>query len=270
MLKRTITGAFITAAVYLVLYFSHISAVLCCATAILCIFAVFEIYKAVGFAQNPWLLWGTIAAAVVITVVPVRNYDAVLMIVFPAVILLFGWMMLDPQGCRIDTSYEAASIGLLVVLLFRTIPELRDIHNGLYYLTGAITLCFVTDVAAYLVGSRFGRHKLLPMVSPNKTIEGSIAGIAAGVLFMLLYGCLLEHGQMVPVNHSLLVVYALLASVVGQFGDLAMSAVKRICGVKDFGCIFPGHGGILDRFDSHMFAVSFTLVFCDMTGGYIL
>lgn len=270
MLKRTLTGAVITLIVYFVVAFSYIPAVIACAAAVLSGFAVYEIYSAAGFAHNPRLLWGSIAAAIVITLLPVQNYDTVLLIIFPLAIVLFGWMMVRQQSCKIDQQYKAMMIAFFVVLLLKAIPELRHIRNGLYYLAGAVTLCFVTDVAAYLVGSKYGKHKLLPKVSPNKTIEGAIAGIAASVLFMLLYGWLLEQGQMMQVNYLLLGVYAVLTSIVGQFGDLAMSVVKRICDVKDFGNLLPGHGGMLDRFDSHIFAVSFTLIVCNITGGYIL
>ena len=269
MLKRTVTGAFITAAVYLVLCFSHIPAVILCASAILGIFAVIEIYNAAGFTQNPWLLWGSITAAVMITAISFPYYDAALILIFPLDILLFGWMMYRQNHCKLDKPYEAAAIALAVVVLFRAVPELRHMQNGLYYLTGAVTLCFATDAAAYLIGRRFGRHKLLSKVSPSKTIEGAVAGVAASFLFMLLYARLLEQGQLVHVNYPLLLIYMPLASMVGQFGDLAMSVVKRICGIKDFGSIFPGHGGMLDRFDSHMFCVAFTLVFCTLTGGYV-
>lgn len=270
MLKRTITGAFITAAVYLVLYFSHIPAVMLCATAVMTAFAVYEIYHAAGFHSNTAFLILSLLCAIGLSIWEIPNYDQIVTIVFLIAVSVFVLMMFLQKRVRIDHAGKAAFVSLLVILLFKAFPELRGFKHGLSYLVGAVTLCFVTDVFAYLVGSRFGRHKLLPKVSPNKTIEGSVAGIAAAVLFMLLYGFLLERGQMMQVNDCLLVVYALLASIVGQFGDLAMSAVKRICGVKDFGYIFPGHGGILDRFDSHIFAVSFTMIFCNMTGGYIL
>ena len=66
-----------------------------------------------------------------------------------------------------------------------------------------------------------------------------------------------------------MLLYAILAALAGEFGDLAMSSFKRVCGVKDFGKLFPGHGGMLDRFDSQMYAVAFTLLFCTVTGGYL-
>lgn len=267
--KRTLTGACVTVAVYLLIAFSHIPPVSFGATVMLSLFAVFEIYRAAGFLQGRVLCWGSAAAAVLICGIPLQKYGLVMLAVLPLLVLLFGGMMLRQKSCRLDRPWKACAVAFSVVLLARAFPELRSVEHGLVYLVGAVTVCFVTDVAAYLVGSRFGRHKLLPSVSPNKSVEGAAAGIAAAVLLMVLYGWLLQQAGNVPVDGMLLAVYGVLASVVGQFGDLAMSVVKRVCGVKDFGDLLPGHGGMLDRFDSHLFCVAFTLVFCTVTGGYI-
>ena len=99
-------------------------------------------------------------------------------------------------------------------------------------------------------------------------MAGSVAGIAASVLSMLLIGLCLQSTLGLTVQWGQLVLYGASASVVGQFGDLSMSVVKRIWGVKDFGNLLPGHGGILDRFDSHLFCVAYTLLFCSLTGGF--
>lgn len=157
-----------------------------------------------------------------------------------------------------------------IVVLFKAVPELRNLDNWLCSLIFAVTLCFVTDIAAYLIGRSLGRHKLLPKVSPNKTIEGSIGGLLFGVLLILLGGIVVEKFVKIEVNYGTLALWALLTSVAGQLGDLSMSAIKRICGIKDYGNLLPGHGGILDRFDSHLFAVSFTYLFCTYAGSFFL
>ena len=160
-------------------------------------------------------------------------------------------------------------LNLTVILLFKSFPTLRAMDNGLYYLGGAMILCAVTDVAAYLIGRSLGKHKLIPSVSPNKTVEGAVGGIVFAVLIMLLLGIGMEHWQLIQINYSRLFIYSVMASAVGQFGDLCMSSVKRVCGIKDFGNIFPGHGGMLDRFDSQLMVVPFTVLYCSLTGGYI-
>lgn len=269
MKKRTITGAAVTLAVYFVVAFSHIPAVILCAAGLLSAFAVYEIYSAAGMSENHSFLLASIGAAMLLTMLPMPNYESLLMIVFPLAVVFFGFLMVRQHRFKMDTKYHVIGVALLVAVLFKAIVQLRFADYGLYYLAGAITSCFTTDVAAYLIGSRFGIHKLMPKVSPNKTAEGSLAGIAASILVMLFLGYWLEYSHGVQIDWAGLVIYAATASIVGQFGDLAMSAVKRICGVKDFGKLLPGHGGILDRFDSHLFCVAYTLLYCSLTGGFI-
>ena len=269
MVKRTITGAAITLITYFAVAYSHIPVVILCATGLLSALAVYEIYAAAGMTENLILLLGSVAVSMILAILPMPNYSLILAILFPIAVAFFVFLMARQNRCRIDKFYKVAGIALLVVLLFKAIPQLRLTENGIYYLVGAITLCFATDVAAYLIGSKFGRHKLMPKVSPNKTVEGSLAGIAASVLVMLLLGCWLEWNCIAKISWTRMILYAATASVVGQFGDLAMSAVKRICGIKDFGNLLPGHGGILDRFDSHLFCAAYTLLYCSLTGGFI-
>jgi len=267
MIKRTMTGIVITLVVYFVIAFSYIPQVTLVATAALSAAAALEIFHATGKCRNKDLKYGCAIAAIILTFLPVPKYELLLCILFPMSAALFGWMMARQQHCTYDKVWKTVLTALAVVLLFQAIPQLRQVENGLYYLLMAVTLCFVTDVAAYLIGSRFGRHKLIPKVSPNKTWEGSIAGVAASVLTMLLFGWWWKANGMGSCSN--LILYAVTASVAGQFGDLAMSIVKRIGGVKDFGSLLPGHGGILDRFDSHLFCIAYTLLFCIFTGGYL-
>lgn len=116
----------------------------------------------------------------------------------------------------------------------------------------ALLIVWATDIGAYMIGRQIGRRKLIPKVSPNKTVEGFLGGIVSavvvGTIFMLFNGT-------VKAGHSFLVMLFLIAifSIFGQFGDLVESAIKRHFGVKDSGKLIPGHGGILDRFDSMIF-----------------
>jgi len=124
----------------------------------------------------------------------------------------------------------------------------------------------VTDTFAYFCGmllGRGGKHKLIPDVSPKKTWEGSIGGTVFCIGAMVLFGFVISKiNAQVQVNYILLAVGGLFISIVSQIGDLCMSVIKRTYGIKDYGKIFPGHGGMLDRFDS-VLAVSVILaVFC--------
>lgn len=118
--------------------------------------------------------------------------------------------------------------------------------DGFTTLLYAMLIVWLTDSGAYMIGKRFGKHKLAPRVSPNKTWEGSIGGTVAATIILAIYLWFF------PVGYSwiTMVILTLILSIFGQFGDLVESALKRFYGVKDSGKILPGHGGILDRFDS--------------------
>ena len=108
---------------------------------------------------------------------------------------------------------------------------------------------YITDTGAYFCGRFLGKHKLNERISPKKTIEGSIGGWISGAVISFGYGLIFAP----EVSMNLLIVSSLLMPIVGQLGDLAFSAIKRHDGIKDFGNIFPGHGGVLDRIDSLIF-----------------
>lgn len=123
--------------------------------------------------------------------------------------------------------------------------------EGIPYIIFALVIVWSTDSGAYFVGRKLGKHKLWPEISPKKTIEGFVGGIIIAVIATVIF----QYFAQLNVNYMLLLVVAIVASVVGQLGDLVESAIKRHYGVKDSGNILPGHGGILDRFDSLIFVL---------------
>ena len=143
------------------------------------------------------------------------------------------------------------TLGMLYVGMgFHYFLEAR--HVGLMVLLYALFIVWTTDSGAYIFGRMFGKHKLAPRVSPNKTWEGSIYGSLFGTVICSIWAWFFP----IPgFSGILMVLVTLFLSVVGQFGDLVESALKRYYGVKDSGKILPGHGGILDRFDSLMFVL---------------
>lgn len=145
---------------------------------------------------------------------------------------------------------------------FNAIMILRDYELGGKYVYLTVFLgAWVTDTFAYFCGMLFGRggkHKLIPDVSPKKTVEGSIGGIVFCMLSMVIFGLIINAISDFHANYLMLVVGGFLASIVSQIGDLCMSVIKRTYGIKDYGKLFPGHGGMLDRFDS-VIAVSIVL-----------
>ena len=270
MLKRTITGAFITVAACIVLYFSYIPEVMPIACAVMAAFSVYELCHATGYSGNEMFLTVSLLAAVGLSSLHLPHYAQIIRILFPITVIGFIVLMRLLKHSSLKNPLKMIALNLTVILLFQAFPVLRQEAHGLYYLAGAMIACATTDVAAYLVGRSVGKHKLIPSVSPNKTVEGSLGGLLFAVLVLLLLGVGLEQAGVIQVDYPKLVLYSILASIVGQFGDLSMSAVKRVCGIKDFGNIFPGHGGMLDRFDSQLMVVPFTLLYCNLTGGFIL
>jgi len=131
---------------------------------------------------------------------------------------------------------------------------LRNLPNGIAALAMMLLIVIASDTGAYFGGRAFGRHKLAPRVSPNKTIEGAIAGLVTSVLLGLILRPMLS----TPLSAAAIAAISAIIAILAQLGDLANSAFKRSAGVKDSGWIFPGHGGLLDRTCSLVFAAAFT------------
>jgi phosphatidate cytidylyltransferase len=149
--------------------------------------------------------------------------------------------ILPAVGCEILGSFYTFAP-------WRFAIDLRDVSIHLLFF--ALALNWIGDSAAYYTGRLLGRHKLAPIVSPNKSWEGSAASVAASTIFGLLY-----LGHFLPLPWWEIAVMAILGNIAGQFGDLTESAIKRGAGVKDSGNLLPGHGGVLDRMDSSLFAL---------------
>ncbi|MGM9624663.1 MAG: phosphatidate cytidylyltransferase, partial [Eubacteriales bacterium] len=144
-----------------------------------------------------------------------------------------------------------AFLGLTYIIWgFGFLTLLRQIDNGVYLYLLPFLGAWVSDSFAYFTGRLFGRHKLIPDVSPKKTVEGAIGGVVFAMLSFMLYGFIVSKiGGGIP-NYIILGLMGLPVSLVSIIGDLIMSLIKRRYGVKDYGKLFPGHGGVLDRFDS--------------------
>ncbi len=121
---------------------------------------------------------------------------------------------------------------------------------GRHFILIPFVLAFLSDTGAYFAGRFFGKHKLAPVISPNKTVEGVIGGVLTTMLGMVIYCMVLQFGFGFQVNYLYALLYGLVGALAGVFGDLSFSAIKRQTGIKDYGNLIPGHGGILDRFDS--------------------
>lgn len=157
---------------------------------------------------------------------------------------------------------------LYVTFLFSFLTLTRQFENGVYYIWMIFIGASVTDTCAYFVGCSLGKHKLAPKVSPKKTIEGSIGGVIGTVLVMTLYGMYLNsHILALNVHVVHFIILGFVTAIVSQLGDLCASSIKRYVKIKDYGNILPGHGGILDRFDSIMFIAPIVYFYFKLIGG---
>ena len=262
MLKTRIRTAVVLIIIFIpILWFSYIPYVSQGLGAALAGFSMWEMLHACGLHKKLWLLIPAEILAVGLPFTGIPGYSLILTFLYPVMLLVFLYTMLNMDADWLRKPGMAVLYIVTVLLCSQSVPLLRLRDNGLWYYLFVIAASIGTDTAAYFVGSAIGKHKLAPDVSPKKSIEGSLGGIAASVVLMILLGVLLQFAFGKQVNYSALVFYGAAASVAGQIGDLSMSTVKRVHGIKDYSNLLPGHGGILDRFDSIFFAAPFTLLF---------
>ena len=141
---------------------------------------------------------------------------------------------------------------LYVIFLLSFVLLTRNLEHGRLFIWLIFIGAWATDTFAYFAGVTMGKTKLIPAISPKKTVEGSVGGIIGCVLITVLYGLYINtYLDFIPVYHY--VIIGLLSGSISQIGDLAASAIKRYVNIKDYGYVMPGHGGALDRFDSILF-----------------
>ena len=168
-------------------------------------------------------------------------------------LVLFAEMMMDHVKVRIEMIALCYVAGAIVPYLMGSLIRILAMTIGRQVILIPFVVAFLSDSGAYFAGLKFGKHKLAPVVSPNKTIEGAVGGLVAAMAGMLVYALILDLGfPRLRINYGFAILYGLLGSLAGMFGDLCFSIIKRQTGIKDYGNLIPGHGGVLDRFDSMM------------------
>ncbi len=174
-----------------------------------------------------------------------------------AAVIFFLILAAELLASKMELSFEAMTAclfgGLISPYFLSAIVRLVVQDNGRFLVVVPILVAFVADGFALFAGMAFGKHKLAPVISPKKTVEGMIGGFAGAVIFMVLYGLILQFAFHKEVSYLSAVAAALCGAVVSVIGDLFFSCLKREKHIKDFGKLLPGHGGVLDRFDSMYF-----------------
>lgn len=195
-----------------------------------------------------------------------KPYRVLLLFAFAA--FLFAALLRWHDTLRTEQVSQIFFVSVVYPIALTTLLYIRDdfgASKALYY-TVLIFLCaWMSDAGAYFAGRFFGKRKMAPNISPNKTVEGLIGGILASLISVVLvtfgYSALMSYlGEPVSINYLSLTGASVLATFVGVFGDLTASIMKRQNGIKDYGSIMPGHGGVVDRFDSVFFVAPFFYV----------
>ena len=264
MLKRIITGVIAFCVLLPILIFSD-TVVFPIAVAIVSIVSLFEMYRCIGKHKKLSLCIPAYVFALAFPFVMRYAERNEIRIVTAFVcgslflLYLFFLAVYSKGEMRFSEIGEHFTLTVYITIALNGIIYIRDIEGGGKYLYLLVFAgAWVTDIFAYFTGMLLGKHKLIPEVSPKKTVEGSIGGTLFCAGAFVLFGVLVEAFSDLVADYLLLAISGLLVAVVSQIGDLIMSVIKREHGVKDYGNIFPGHGGMLDRFDS-ILAVSLAL-----------
>lgn len=251
MKVRIITAAVLVPLLLLILFVAP-TVVTAALFSIICALAAFELLYNTGLVRHIRLVvYSVIAAAVV----PMWSYfgmdqawSLAGILLFFAV--LFMEMMISDMRLKFDKISLCVAAGILIPFMLSSLVRIIASHNGRYVILIPFIAAFLSDTGAYFIGCKFGKHKLAPLISPKKSVEGVFGGMAFAVIGMLIYTFIMQLGFGMQVNYGYAVIYGLMGSLMGVFGDLCFSVIKRQTGIKDYGNLIPGHGGALDRFDS--------------------
>ncbi len=239
--------------------------------AALCVWATYEITDALGFAKRWEILLPGIGFALALplsTSFSISGYLRGVCYLLYA-LLFFGLVLFHHEKFRFAEAGAAFGMTLLIVSAMTCLVQIRDFAgvHGAFYVYMTICASWVSDAGAYFAGSFWGKHKLCPTLSPKKTVEGVFGGFFLNVLAMIVFGVsynYIFYGGALRMSYLSLVLIGLIATVISILGDLTFSFIKRSRGIKDYGSIIPGHGGILDRFDSVVFVAPFVYFFVQL------
>ncbi|MFW6052802.1 MAG: phosphatidate cytidylyltransferase [Desulfosalsimonas sp.] len=232
--------------------------VFACLIALIAALAIREYFYIVSggdklFILKPIPIIGSILGLAMITAALYGSFEIIFLLMFSGLVLgaLFS-MPAYRHDARIMETLSGQVQGIVYVFFpLSTLVLLRCRPEGLIWVFFVVLVVFLGDVGAFYMGTYLGRHKLAPAISPGKSVEGALGGLAANIAVAVVYKILLLPA--LPV--ALVIVFAVAVGIAGQIGDLFESQLKRRAGIKDSGTILPGHGGMLDRIDALLFAL---------------
>lgn len=267
-IKRTITGVIAFPILAVILIFSN-TIIMDIFTAIIACISMYEYFHCFKSTKkaNPSQYLGYIFCILIAFThfVDERLLAYIMVLIIPfSLVALFTELVLS-KGEKNIKDIAVTMLGIYYIplmIIYLSLIRNMDLENGL---NGKILVWFVliaswgSDVFAYFIGRHFGKHKLTK-ISPNKTVEGAVAGVVGAILLGILFAILCNTIWGVGINYLLIGCIMAVLSIVGQIGDLAASSIKRYCDIKDFSELIPGHGGMLDRIDSIIFVLPFAFI----------
>lgn len=265
MKKRVISGVIFVAILVLIMIVDVplVDTLLVVILSILGIYEYNKAFKNIGYKPISWV--GYAGCLVIFTtgrLISDTNKFMLLKIIVPAVIIsLFMYMILtNLKRTVIDVAITVFSL-LYIPFMFSFIKLILAMECGRILICYVFLGAFASDTFSYLIGTKFGKTKLCPDISPKKTVEGSIGGIIGVVISYCILNLIAGKCFDMGFEYYKIIIAGVIAGIAGQFGDLSASAIKRYCNIKDFGNLIPGHGGILDRFDSVLFVAPIIYIF---------
>lgn len=249
---RLISGVIVLAiAVGVMLAGGYILFAFVCAVSLI---GMYELYKALGIDKHLLAKMGYIACALyeILMLLSVENGELIGLSI--GVLMIMAVYVFTFPRYKASEALAAVSGMAYVTVLMSFIYQVRCLDDGLYIVPLIFVCAWGNDTCAYCVGVLIGKHKMFPVLSPKKSVEGFIGGIAGAAVIGYIYGYVF--GPHLPTLSSPALHCAIIGgagALIAVVGDLAASAIKRDTGIKDYGTLIPGHGGILDRFDSILF-----------------
>lgn len=212
----------------------------------------YELLHNTGLVKNNrMVIYGMIMAVFVgIWSVVWTVYPLILLGVLAFFCVLFGEFLLFHKQMSFQDLAITIVAGGLIPFLLCAVVRIHSLATGRFLILLPFVIAFLSDTGAYFTGRFLGKHKLAPIISPKKTVEGVVGGVLGAIAGVVVYCLVLQRYFGFQVNWICVPFYGILGSLGAVFGDLCFSVVKRQTGIKDYGNLIPGHGGILDRFDS--------------------
>ena len=226
------------------------------------IIALYELFKTTGINRKGFLyILGFLPAFLIF----VEDVLVIGLFLFIYIVLLYSFLLINHKRIGFDDICITFTGSVMLTFLMKHLCLTYSIPAvGRYVIWIVFIGACMSDTFAYLTGMKFGKNKLAPEISPKKTVEGAVGAVFGAAISLMLYGLVLWLAFNLNVNFFGMFLLGILCSVFGQIGDLSFSIIKRKYDIKDFGTIFPGHGGILDRFDSILFVAPIVYYFAVM------